>query len=229
MSLSVITGANRGIGLALATQYSARGSTVVATARDPAHATELQELARRVPALEVVALDVTSPQSIAAFKTALGRRPIDVLIANAGAFVSRGGIQDPENTYESWTELMAVNVTGAFLTIHALVENVVSAAGKIAIISSQMGSSIRAAGNAYPYRASKAAAANMAANLAVEMKPRGVAVAAFHPGWVRTGMGGSGADISVEESASGLIRRIDHLSLATTGAFEDYTGKPIAF
>jgi len=122
------------------------------------------------------------------------------------------------------------NVAGPYLVTRALLGHVERSEGRrIAVVSSIMGSSEHASGNAYPYRASKAAAVNVARNLAAELKPRGIAVGAYHPGWVRTDMGGSGADISVEESAEGLLRRFDALSLATTGVFEDYRGEGIAF
>jgi NAD(P)-dependent dehydrogenase (short-subunit alcohol dehydrogenase family) len=92
-----------------------------------------------------------------------------------------------------------------------------------------MASSERAPGGAYIYRASKAAATNLARNLAVDLKPRGIAVGAYHPGWVRTDMGGPKAAIDVEDSTEGLMRRFDALSLATTGVFEDYRGEAIPF
>ncbi len=92
-----------------------------------------------------------------------------------------------------------------------------------------MASSQRAPGGSYLYRASKAAATNLARNLAVDLKAQGVAVGAYHPGWVRTDMGGSSASIDTGESAQGLLARFDVLSLATTGVFEDYRGDPMAF
>jgi len=121
-------------------------------------------------------------------------------------------------------------VAGPYLVTRALLPHVERGTGRrIAIVSSAMGSTAGAKGNAYPYRASKAAAVNVARNLAAELKGRGIAVGAYHPGWVRTDMGGSGADISVEESASGLLARFEALSLATTGVFEDHRGEGIAF
>ena len=77
--------------------------------------------------------------------------------------------------------------------------------------------------------ASKAGANNVAVNLAAELKPRGIAVGAYHPGWVRTDMGRQDADISVEESAEGLLTRFEALSIATTGVFESYAEKPLTY
>ena len=92
-----------------------------------------------------------------------------------------------------------------------------------------MGSTARAKGSAYIYRASKAAATNLAICLSKELGEEGIAVAAYHPGWVRTEMGGAGADISVEESAAGLIARFDELDMKGTGAFRFFSGEPIPF
>jgi NAD(P)-dependent dehydrogenase (short-subunit alcohol dehydrogenase family) len=92
-----------------------------------------------------------------------------------------------------------------------------------------MGSSDRANGGSYIYRASKAAATNLGRNLATDLAPRGIAVGIYHPGWVRTDMGGSAADISLDESVSGLMARFDDLSLETTGAFLTWDGRPHPF
>ena len=124
---------------------------------------------------------------------------------------------------EMWDDAFRTNVTGVFLTIQALLPALRrSGAGKIAIISSQMGSSERAPGGSYIYRATKSAVTNLGRNLAADLKGDGIAVGIYHPGWVRTDMGGSSADISVAESAAGLAARIDALSLDTTGAFETW-------
>lgn len=230
MATVLITGASRGIGLALATQYVGRGDAVLGTARVPGKATALAGLSGPGPKPRVLALDATSPESLAAFATAASAQVVDTLIVNAGQLEGRGGIDDPANTSEVWSRILAVNVTGAFLSVKAALPALARAKGaKIAIISSVMASSTKATGSSYSYRASKAAIANVAANLAVEMKGRGIAVGCYHPGWVRTDMGGPSAAISPEESAGGLVKRIDALSLASTGVFEDYAGAPVPF
>ena len=122
-----------------------------------------------------------------------------------------------------------MNVAGPFLTVQAMLGKMTRPGGRIAVISSKMGAQASAPGNAYIYRASKAAATNVARNLATELAPSGIWVGAYHPGWVRTDMGGSSADISVEESASGLLSRFDALSADTTGVVEDYAGTPVPF
>jgi NAD(P)-dependent dehydrogenase (short-subunit alcohol dehydrogenase family) len=225
MATILITGANRGVGLQLAHVYAARGDTVIGAVRDPAKAMELRAVNGKV---EVLPLDVTSEASFAAAAKSLAGRNIDVLIANAGVMGPRGAAAD-EQPADLWASVLAVNVTGPFLTARTFLPNVIVAKGKIAILSSIMASSEKAMGNSYVYRASKAAAANIGANLAVELKPSGVSVGNYHPGWVQTDMGGAAADIPATVSAAGLVARIDHLSLATSGVFETYSGAKLAF
>jgi NAD(P)-dependent dehydrogenase (short-subunit alcohol dehydrogenase family) len=230
MATCLITGANRGIGLELARTYAASGLHVLATARDPANATALRALKAEYPTLEILPLDVTVESDFARLATTLQGRPIDLLIANAGLIGPRGPMDDPANTAALWAQVLAVNVTGVFFTARALAPNLKAARhAKLAILSSRMASSVLVSGTSYLYRAAKAATANLGANLAVEFKPAGIAVGIYHPGWVKTDMGGPGADIAPAASAKGLKARIDHLSLATTAVFEDYTGAPIAF
>jgi len=130
------------------------------------------------------------------------------------------------------------NVAGVFFTVRSFLphlkkdnENTFDGTikGKIAIISSQMGSQKTATERAPIYRASKAAATNLARCFAVELASDKIAVGAYHPGWVRTDMGGPTADVSASESAKGLLARVDLLSLKTSGVVESYSGKPIPF
>ena len=226
---TLITGASRGIGLALARLAAIRGDRLLAAARRPGEAPALAELARRNRNVTVLNLDVTDPEEMAA-AAALEDAPIDLLICNAGQYLARGGLDDPEYTYDAWHTMMMTNVAGIFFTVRAFLSRLRQAAEpKIAIVSSIMASSERAPGGSYIYRASKAAATNLARNLAIDLKEQGIAVGAYHPGWVRTDMGGSSATVDVEESAKGLLQRFDALSLATTGVFEDYRGEAIPF
>lgn len=226
MSTLLITGANRGIGLAMTRHALERGDRVIATARSPQSATDLSALKGD---LSIHALDVTDENSLSRFADNLDEA-IDIAVLNAGVLNSYGALESPDHTAEAWRMVLMTNIAGPFLTVRAILPYVErSAAPRIAIISSNMGSSATAKGQAYPYRASKAGANNVAANLAVELKPRGIAVGTYHPGWVRTDMGGQSADISVDESAKGLLQRFDTLSLETTGVFESYAGKPLIF
>lgn len=220
MMTTLITGANRGVGAEMARQLKTRGDHVIGCARSG----EAPE------ASEAWSLDVTDPASLEALEARLEGRALDLLICNAGALVGRGQMDDPLYTHEAFANVLAVNVTGVFMTIRACLPALRRGnLSKIAVISSQMGSSERAKGNAYLYRASKAAATNLAVSMSKELSAEGIAVGAYHPGWVRTDMGGAEADISAEESAEGLIQRFDALSVETAGCFEFYSGEPIPF
>ena len=163
--------------------------------------------------------------SIEAFKTFINNLPIDLLVCNAGVFLDR--YEDLNSGYSSdlWLKTFSINVTSVFLLIQKMLPNIINAEGKIAIIASQMGSQQKANGGDYIYRASKAAVINLGRNLAKDLSPRRVPVGIYHPGWVKTDMGGAKADISVEEAASGLIDRFSELSMKKTGCFETWDGK----
>lgn len=213
----VITGASRGIGAELARAYLDRGDTVIGTSSRGGDG--------------LVALDLAeSEPDFSPLLQAVGDRAVDLLICNAGVYLDKGHPLDTGFVAPVWAKSMAVNVAGPFLTVQALLPSLRSADhARIAVISSAMGSQARAPGGSYIYRASKAAALNVVRNLAKDLGPDGIAVGAYHPGWVRTDMGGQGADIDVATSASGLVARFDALSPATTGCFETYDGTPIPF
>jgi NAD(P)-dependent dehydrogenase (short-subunit alcohol dehydrogenase family) len=179
----VITGANRGIGQALADRYRAQGHDVTGTARDSS---------------AQLVLDVTDPKQQAAMAQGLAGRPVDLLICNAGVYLDKGHGIDGYPA-DMWAQSFATNVTGVFLTVQALLPNLRAAKGKVAILSSQMASHTRA---------------------------DGVAVGIYHPGWVQTDMGGTQAEITVDQAADGLLDRFGALSLATTGCFETWDGQP---
>lgn len=210
----LITGANRGIGRALYDGFSARGDEVTGTSRSDTSD-------------GLVQADVTQPASLQAL--AAGRTQLDLLVCNAGVYLDKGNSIGNGFRPDDWAASFATNVTGVYLSVEAMLPALEARGGKIAIISSQMGSSERAAGNALIYRASKAAALNLGRNLAVALAPKGIAVGIYHPGWVRTDMGGSEAAISVDEAASGLITRFDALSVETTGCFEMWNGEAMPF
>ena len=172
--------------------------------------------------------DVADPASVSAMAVRLKNQPLDLLVCNAGVYLDKG--HELCNGYDAnvWTDSFATNVTGVYLTIEALLPNLRAAGGKVAIISSQMGSSERAGGNAFAYRASKAAALNLGRNLALELSPD-VAVGIYHPGWVKTDMGGTQASITVEEASTGLIQRFDALGADTSGCFEMWNGEAMPY
>lgn len=211
---TLITGATRGIGLALMNGYLARGDSVIGTARQPTDA----------PGVWIQA-DMANPADITAIGARLQGQPLDLLVCNAGVYLDKDQSIDTGFAPDLWAQTMAVNVTGVFLTIQALLPNLRAAGGKIAIISSQMGSNTLAPGGSYIYRASKAAVLNLGRNLATDLAPEGIAVGIYHPGWVRTDMGGDAADISMDQARDGLIARFAALSLATTGCFQTWDGR----
>lgn len=211
----VITGASRGIGAGLAEHYRAQGVDVAGTSRSP---------------MGDITLDVTLPSSHTEMAAALGDKPVELLVCNAGVYLDKG--DDLESGYgaDLWAQSFATNVTGVFLSIQALLPHLRRASNpRIAIISSQMGSSERAGGSSYIYRSSKAAVLNLGRNLALDLKGEGIAVGIYHPGWVQTDMGGEAAAITVDQSVVGLAERFAALRLETTGCFEAYDGSAMPF
>ncbi|MEM6423241.1 MAG: SDR family oxidoreductase [Pseudomonadota bacterium] len=225
----LITGANRGIGLELTRRAAAGGARVTAMTRRPAEAEALHAAAAADPRITVLAGDVTDPASLS-LAAASVEDGVDLLVCNAGQYLGRGRIGDPGFEPAAWEAVLMTNVAGVYFTVEAFLPHLRRAGGgKIAIISSIMASSARAPGGSYIYRASKAAATNLACNLARDLSGDGIAVASYHPGWVRTDMGGGAADIDVATAASGLLTRFEALSPTTTGVFEDYRGAAMAF
>jgi len=218
MTTVVITGAGRGIGLALARSYVAAGATVIRTLRDPAASAE--------PALgEVLPLEVADAGSVAALAEALADRPIDVLINNAG-IIGPQGPSSLDTDFDGFLDTLKINTLGPLRVTQALLPNLRLSkhAPRVAIISSRMGSLSYAKSDDIAYRASKAAVNKIAQALATDLAPEGIAVASIHPGWVRTDMGGADADIDPVTSAEGVKAVIDGLSVANTGRFWNYDG-----
>lgn len=213
---TLVTGANRGIGLALAEAMADAGEPVIGTHRG-------DHPVRRGVSWEV--LDLRDPDAPAELARRLEGTPIDLLVCNAGVYPAKGDRLDDGFAAPKWADAFAVNVTGVFLTVQALLPHLRAAARpRIAIIASQMGSSTRAPGGAYIYRASKAAAINLGRSLAADLAPQGIAVGIYHPGWVRTDMGGPEADIDTATATRGLLARFKALSLESTGCFLCHDG-----
>lgn len=216
MAVSVITGANRGIGLELARQLKARGDTVVAICRSSAPA--LEELGVRVESGN----DVT----VSAMWSKLARRladdEIDLLIHNAGILVEDTLADVDPDDVRAQFELNAL--APLFLT-QALLSRL-SRGAKVALITSRMGSiGNNESGRHYGYRMSKAALNAAGVSLAHDLKPLGIAVVIVHPGAVRTEMTAGQGMIDADESARGILSRIDELRLETTGRFLHQSGE----
>ena len=206
----LVTGANRGIGAALLNGYAALGIPAMGTSRDGTVGLKL---------------DVTDPDSISELGRHYAERRLDLLVCNAAVFLDRGRSLE-ELAAEDWARTMAVNVTGVAETVRVLLPALRRSSGsKIAIISSQMASQERARGGSYVYRASKAAVLNFGRNLAQDLRGEGIAVGTYHPGWVRTEMGGPDAELSGSEAAEGLINRFEALDMSLTGCFETWDGR----
>jgi NAD(P)-dependent dehydrogenase (short-subunit alcohol dehydrogenase family) len=216
MSSVLITGANRGIGLEFARQYAAEGWEVIAAARQSS--AELDALKVRVEPV-----DLSDADAVAAFKV---DQPLDLFIANAGT--SQPMKTEGADTARAWQAMMMVNAIAPYQLGHALLPRM-SENGKMIAISSGMGSIADNGGGWVPYRTSKAAL-NMAWNsLALEARPRGVACVLLSPGWVKTRMGGAGAEITPEESVSAMRALIERLTIDDSGRFLRRDGSPLAW
>lgn len=219
----LITGANRGLGLEFARQYSQRGYKVIGTARSPDKAAELKALGARI-----VALDVTDSDSVASMAKSLDGVAIDLLINNAGV------IGHPQENFKSFDFDKAlttynINSLGPMRVTQALLENLNSGKGKTVIqITSILGSIENNSGGYYDYRASKAALNTMNKSLSIELEAEGFTCVVLHPGWVQTDLGGSRAPLKPAESIKGMLSVIDQLDQKKdNGKFYDYQGNEL--
>lgn len=224
MARVLITGANRGIGRALAKELLAREHTVIATARQ-SPADEME-----VPGLRHLSLDVTDQRSIDTAAAALAGEPLDILVNNAGMFGPRGaGLGRIDDAV--WHEVLATNLIGAYRVSEAFLPHLRRGRKKkLVTVSSRMGSmGANTTGGEYVYRSSKAAVNALMRSLAIDLAPENITVAVLHPGWVRTDMGGANATLDTASSARGLADVILGLAPAQTGGFFDYDGAPLVW
>ncbi len=211
----VITGANRGIGLELARWYAREGLSVVGACRQTSP--ELAEVAEVVEGV-----DVTTDVGVQRLVDALGERTVTLLINNAGLLKDEQlGTVD----YDAMRAQMEINAYAPLRVTEALLPRL-AAGSKVANITSRMGSiEDNDAGGRYGYRASKAALNAIGKSLAMDLKPRGIAVAQLHPGYVKTRMVNFGGLIEPEVAARGLAERIAALTLENTGSFWHSNGE----
>ncbi len=218
MANVVITGANRGIGLALCEHYLAAGHRVYAACRQSTD--ELDATA----AEPVTGVDVSTAEGAAKLASALRGQAVDILINNAGV-LSQEALGDID--YDRVLHQFQVNALGPLRVTEALLDNLGPGA-KVALITSRMGSmGDNSSGSRYGYRMSKAALNAAGVSLARDLAPRGVAVAILHPGYVQTRMVGFGGDVSASVSASRLAQRIEELTLANSGTFWHANGEEL--
>jgi NAD(P)-dependent dehydrogenase (short-subunit alcohol dehydrogenase family) len=216
----VITGANRGLGLEFARQYKAAGWKVIGTARTPEKAKDLEALGVRV-----MQLDVADAESVAALAKALEGEPVDLLINNAG-MANRDGMDFETLDFDAVERVLAVNTIGPMRVTRALLPNLRAGNGKqIVHITSGLGSiEENTGGGYYGYRESKAALNMFNRSLAWNTKDEGFTCVVMSPGWVRTDMGGPEANLSPEESITGMRKVIDGLTPDSTGTFQSWDG-----
>lgn len=220
----LITGANRGIGLEFAKQYHAAGWNVIATAREPKGADDLRGIDKD---LDIVRLDVTDPDSVAALIATLKDQPIDLLINNAGLGGGVSALADVKA--DEYERVLQVNAIGPMRVTQALLPNLKAGKGKTVVsISSGLGSiANNTGGGFYGYRESKAALNMFMRTIAAELKDDGFICIAMSPGWVKTDMGGENAQLTPEESISGMRKVIDGLKAADSGRFWNHDGKEL--
>lgn len=218
MATALVTGGNRGIGLALCRLLKQRGDEVISVCRHTS--AELDGLGARV----IADVDVTSDESVAHLARSLAGTSLDLMILNAGILL-QSGLDDLD--LGDVRAQLEVNAIGPLRVAHALAPNLASGA-KVALMTSRMGSmSDNGSGGYYGYRMSKAALNAAGVSLAVDLRPRGIAVAILHPGFVRTEMTGGTGNVEALDAAKMLLDRIDALTLKTTGRFLHANGEAL--
>ena len=213
----LIVGASRGIGLELVRQYRADGDEVVGTARDESGLAAVRALGAHPLQLDVTVGDVVFG----------GSQRFDTVVYCAGVYGPRTTAPEAP-TQADFDSVMHTNVYGPMRVLPALAGRLAGGA-RLAVLSSRMGSiGERAGANGWLYRASKAAVNSVIKDLSITLTGRAICVA-LHPGWVRTDMGGSGADLTVADSAAGLRRTLAVLKAADNGGFFNYDGSKIGW
>lgn len=229
MNNIVVTGANRGIGLELVRSHLSRGDLVIAGCRRPDQAEALAELGVR----SILPVDVSDEASVAAFADrvtdALEGETLDVLYNNAGASGAAVGVERGQGgvmtvPMEAVEGLIRINGLSA-ATVSRSLRPLMTEGSKIVNVSSQIGSMV--VGKAFadlPYSTSKAVMNMVTVQLAQALQGEGIVVTAFHPGWVRTDMGGSSADLAPEDAAAGIVEITAGHTLGDTGGFYRHDG-----
>ena len=216
MTTSLVTGANRGIGLELCAQLEARGHDVIAVCRNATPA--LHALGVRVEA----GVDVADDAALPALAKRLAGTRLDWLVCNAG-ILSHEALDALD--LDAVRRQFEVNALGPLRTVHALLPNL-GRGSKVALITSRMGSiADNSSGSSYGYRMSKSALNAAGVSLARDLAGKDIAVALLHPGYVKTEMTGNHGNVSAQQAAAQLIERIEALSVAESGGFWHANGE----
>ncbi|MGZ8272764.1 MAG: SDR family oxidoreductase [Burkholderiaceae bacterium] len=224
MTTVLVIGASRGIGREFVRQYALDGATVIGTARSVAGRAAVRQAGG-----EPLSLDVLDDAAVAALGTHLGDRAIDIAILNAGVYGPRvGAVAAPGN--DEFDLIMRTNVRAPMQLLSALAPVLAVSRGKVAVVSSKMGSvSMMSSGAGWLYRASKAAVNAAVKAASLELGPRGVVCVAFHPGWVKTDMGGADAEIDVATSVAGMRRVLAAANESHNGKFLNFGGEQLSW
>ena len=223
MSNILIIGANRGLGLEFAKQYSELGHHIFATTRVKSKSDQLVAIANTT----VLELDLNKDKSIDSFIDEMSSIKIDILIHNSGIFRDEQLNEDLE--IDAWMNEMRINAITPIILARKLKQNVLAGEDKkIIFISSQMGSiDDNYSGRFYFYRSSKSALNSAAKSLAIDWKDKNISVLMLHPGWVKTDMGGKSAKLEIPDSIQHMIQVISDLNLETSGSFVNYEGNKL--
>ncbi len=230
MKTTLITGANRGIGLEFSRQFAADGWCVLACSRHPEKSDALNKLAAKYPEqITVHALDVADHEQIKRLAQTLANKSIDLLISNAGVYSGPKGCSFGDIDYEAWAYAFLVNTMAPLRMAEAFTPQITRSSKKIIVtITSKMGSvADNSRGGSYIYRSSKSAVNMVVKSLAIDLRSIGIIAVLLHPGWVRTDMGGPSGLISTKQCVSGMRNVICQLVLADSGKFIAYDGQII--
>jgi len=226
MKTVLVTGANRGLGFEFCKQYAEAGWQVIAGCRQANNAHDLNQLAQQYENIKVVALDVSDHQQIDALALSLKDVSLNLLISNAGVYGDSAGQGFGAINYQNWQNTLNINVLAGVKLAEAFTDNLArSKQGVFVAISSLMGSiADNGSGGSILYRSSKAALNAAMTSVAIDIKPSGVGVLIFHPGWVRTDMGGTNGLCDAPESIAGMRKQIEQFDMQKTGQFIKYDG-----
>ena len=231
MPCVLVTGANRGLGLEFCRQYAETGWLVLACCRKPEQAAALRELAEQHGNLQILPLQVTDFAAIDSLSQQLAKASIDVLINNAGIYGDHAQRAFGHLDYENWNRTLRINLQAPVKMAEAFLPQVQRSAKKLLVaISSQMGCiSDNSSGGSLLYRSSKAGLNAVMKSLSIDLAVQKVGVLIFHPGWVRTDMGGAQGLIDAATSVAGMRQQIEQFDIRHSGRFIKYDGTTMSW